>query len=63
MYSQYRNERLPCYDWWEKLFWVTYENIRKITTGQGDDYTTDCLLDYIYFKNHYKMIAVDLSKQ
>ena len=42
---------------------VTYENIRKITTGQGDDYTTDCLLDYIYFKNHYKMIAVDLSKQ
>ena len=42
---------------------VTYENIRKITTGQGDDYTTGCLLDYIYFKNHYKMIAVDLSKQ
>ena len=23
----------------------TYENIRKIATGQGDDYTTDCLLD------------------
>ena len=42
---------------------VIYENIRKITTGQGDDYTTDCLLDYIYFKNHYKMIAVNLSKQ
>ena len=42
---------------------VTYENIRKIATGQGDDYTTGCLLDYIYFKNHYKMIAVDLSKQ
>ena len=42
---------------------VTYENIRKITTGQGDEYTTGCLLDYIYFKNHYKMIAVDLSKQ
>ena len=42
---------------------VTYENIRKIATGQGDDYTTDCLLDYIYFKNYYKMIAVDLSKQ
>ena len=33
---------------------VTYENIRKITTGQGDDYTTGCFLDYIYFKNHYK---------
>ena len=42
---------------------VTYENIRKTTTGQGDDYTTGCLLDYIYFKNYYKMIAVDLSKQ
>ena len=42
---------------------VTYANIRKITTGQGDDYTTSCLLDYSYFKDHYKMIAVDLSKQ
>ena len=42
---------------------VTYDYIRKVTTGQGDDYTTGCLLDYIYFKNHYKMIAVDLSKQ
>ena len=42
---------------------VTYENIRKIATGQGDDYTTGCLLDYICFKNYYKMIAVDLAKQ
>ena len=42
---------------------VTYENIRKIATGQGDDYTTGCLLDYAYFKNYYKMIAIDLSKQ
>ena len=41
---------------------VTYENIRKIATGQGDDYTTGCLLDYTYFKNCYKMIVVDLSK-
>ena len=40
----------------------TFENIRKIT-GQGDDYTTGCLLDYTYFKKHYKMIAIDLSKQ
>ena len=40
---------------------VTYENIRKIATGQGDDYTTGCLLDYPYFANTYKMIAVDLS--
>ena len=41
----------------------TYENIRKIATGQGDDYTTGCLLDYSYFKDYYKMIAIDLSKQ
>ena len=42
---------------------ITYDNIRKIATGQGDDYTTGCLLDYPYFKDTYKMIAVDLSKQ
>ena len=51
----------------EKTFWinnkVTYENIRKIATGQGDDHATGCLWDYIYFKSYYKMIAVDLSKQ
>ena len=41
----------------------TYENIRKIATGKGDDYTTGCLLDYSYFKENYKMIAIDLSKQ
>ena len=39
------------------------ENISKIATGQGDDYTTGCLLDYIYFNNYHKMIALDLSKQ
>ena len=42
---------------------VTYENIRKIAIGQGDDYTTGCLLDYPYFLDTYKMIEVDLSKQ
>ena len=42
---------------------VTHESIRKIATGQGDDYTTSCLLDYTYFLDTYKMIAVDLSKQ
>ena len=31
---------------------LTYENIRKITTGQGDDYTAGCLLEYIHFKNY-----------
>ena len=42
---------------------VTYENIRKIAIGRAGDYTVDCLLDYIYFKNYCKMIAVNLSKQ
>ena len=41
----------------------TYENTRKIATAQGDDYTNGCLLDYSYFKDHYKMIPTDLSKQ
>ena len=42
---------------------ITYDNIRKIATGQGDDYTTGCLLDYSYFADTYIMIEVDLSKQ
>ena len=41
----------------------TYDNIQKIATDQGDEYTTGCLLDYSSFKKHYKMIAIDLSKQ
>ena len=40
-----------------------YESIQKIATGQGVHYTTGCLLDYNYFKNLYKMIAIDLSEQ
>ena len=40
-----------------------YDNIRKITTGQGDDCTAECLLDYPYFKRYYKLIATDLTKQ
>ena len=42
---------------------ITYDYIRKIATGQGGDYTTGCLLDYNYFKNYYKMITIDLSKE
>ena len=44
-----------------KNYQRTYDNIRKITTGEGDDYTTSCSLDYVYFKNYYyKMIVIDL---
>ena len=41
----------------------TSDNIRKIATGQGDDYTTSCLLDYNEFNKYCKMIAKDLTKQ
>ena len=41
----------------------TYDSIWKIVTDQGDDYITGCLLDYDYFKNYYKKIAIVLSKQ
>ena len=41
----------------------TYDNFRKIETGQGNDYTIGGLLDYNYFNNYYKMIAIGLSKQ
>ena len=61
---------MQCNDWWKNVFEqpiknykVTYENIRKIATGQGDDYSTGCLLDYTYFKSYYKLIPIDLSKQ
>ena len=40
-----------------------YDEIRKIATGQGDDYRTGCLLDYQYFKDHYNLITIDLCKQ
>ena len=39
------------------------DSVRKIATVQGDDYSTGCLLDYNYFKDYYKMVAIDLSKQ
>ena len=35
----------------------------EIATGQGDDYSTGCLLHYNYFKNYFKMRAIDLSKK
>ena len=40
-----------------------YDEVRKVSTGQGDDYTRECLLDYAYFKGNYRLIAIDLSKQ
>ena len=40
-----------------------YDEIRKISTGQGDDYTTGCLLDFAYFEKNYRLIGACLSKQ
>ena len=40
-----------------------YDETRKTATGKGDNYTTGWLLDYQYFKDHYQLVAVDLSKQ
>ena len=42
---------------------MTYDNIQKLATGQRDDDKTGCLLDCNYFKNYYKIKAIDLSKQ
>ena len=40
-----------------------YEEVRKISTGQSNDYSTVCLLDYVYFKDDFRLITADLSKQ
>ena len=39
-----------------------YDEVRKVSTGQSDGYTTRCLLDYAYFEDNYRLIAVDLCK-
>ena len=55
----------------EKIFMISqlndsikqYEKIKKISTGQYDDYTTGCLLDFAYLEKKCRLIAADLSKQ
>ena len=68
--SKCRNKRLQYCDWWTELFWSTiksdirrYGNIQKIAVDQGDDYTTGCLLVYLYFKEHCRRVTINLSKQ
>ena len=39
-----------------------YRELKKVMTGKGEDYTTGSLLDFNYFKKHYKLVDVDLSK-
>ena len=40
-----------------------YRELKKVMIGKGEDCTTGSLLDCNYFKKHYKLVAVDLSKQ
>ena len=40
-----------------------YDEIRKVSTRHGDGYTTGCFLDYAYFRNNYRLVVTDLSKQ
>ena len=40
-----------------------YDEVRKKSAGQGDDYTTSCLSDFAYFEKNYRLIAADLSNQ
>ena len=47
----------------EKIDLTTYVSIQKVTIGSGDDYTTDFLLDYFYFNESDKLIALDLNEQ
>ena len=54
--------RKNVFDYPVKSTMRTYDNIQKIATGQGDNYTTGCLLDYNYFNNYSKMLEIDLSK-
>ena len=56
-------DRISFFDQPRKNDLKTYDNIRKIATGQGDDYTTGCLLDYPYSKRYYKLNKIDLGKQ
>ena len=55
------NVRIDGWNFYDQV--KQYDEIRKTAAGQRDNYTTECLLDYQYFKDHYNLIAVDLSKQ
>ena len=70
LFTKRHSQKLQCYHQWKELLWPSnwlwYKTIRKnqkINNRTGWDYTTGCLLDYDYIKNHHRLIAVDLSKQ
>ena len=67
-YIFFQDERLKIITYWlmEEIFMsnlLTYDKVTKVSIAQGDDYTKGCLLDYAYFKDNCRVIAVDFSKQ
>ena len=68
-FSDWGNKRLYCYDRWKNFFNLSVKtNLKnnylwKISSGEGDDYTTGCLLHYPYLKKFYRLIAIDLSEK
>ena len=52
-----------CYDQAIDHLIKHYDEVRKVSTGQIDEYNTGSLLDYACFKDNYRLISVDLSKQ
>ena len=46
-----------------KVILKKYRELKKVMIEKGEDYTTGPLLDINYFNEHYKLVAVDLSKQ
>ena len=70
LFTKSHNKKLQRHHQWKNFFdkavvsdMKRYKEIRKLTTGQGEDYTTVCLFDYDFIKNHYKLIAADSSIQ
>ena len=61
--EEHASPQYQCWSVLQKSFIKQYEEIRKLTTVQGEDYTTGCVLQYEYIKNHYRLIAVDLSRK
>ena len=66
LFTKSHNKKLQHHHHWKKFYdkavvsdMKRYKEIRKLTTGQGEDYTTVCLFDYDFIKNHYKLIAAD----
>ena len=56
-------DRKNFFEYPEQNYQRTYNNIQKTMTGQGDDFTTSFLLDYVYFKNYFKMVSTDFNKK